>query len=1047
MEPKVYSRRIVESLLSISIFFVICGGCSDTSTNSDYLTQTPSISSIVTLSQKLDASDCPPGYNVIIGTSGDDVLTGTDGSDCIVGLDGNDVIYGLGGDDFIIGGPGDDEIYGGTEKDEIYGEEGNDYIDGGAAHDEIYGGVGNDELYGSGGNDYLYGGDGDDSIFGGDGNDYLYGEAGNDMLSGNENYDNLYGGEGDDSLFGGDNNDNIEGGDGEDSCHDDQSSTDCEEVEPLAVKMLDILATTEGRGVNVWWATGSERKNAGFNVYRLADDGEIERLNNKPIPGQLDVSFGKTYKFHDSLGRVGDVYLVEDIELSGHSHLHQPVKAKESLDVIKPMRIEPNANKPARRLWKNIDSSIDDLKRSFPQLKIAVDKQGLVCIPISDLVDAGLDQESLVNNGLSLQRQDGPVPVIRHDKQYCFIASPQKDRYADFEVITARADIGPDVSIPMNTRRVRHACIQKTSVFANQLEIEENNIYYVASPTEDPFYWAVTFSGYPAELEFETPFPIKADGQISISLTATTQAVGHVHVVDVYLNDTELGQASWLGEQFYNASFSLPDDLLQMENSLRVETVTSEAVFVDKIKVSYSSKLQASKKALRFSAVENQCIQVKGLLGSDLFVFDITDPINPVQLTGFNTYVDDNQTTTLEFVDRFPVLDNDWVHNYLVVDFTDAAAPLAIAPNNRQYFDLAKWSADYLIITHPDFVAAAKRLSSYHQSQGLETLVVTTEEIYDSFNFGRPSPAAIRDLWQAAQNHWSKTPSFVLLVGGATVDSNNYLGSSGQDYIPAPFWKLSDHGYEAVSDMWYVTPADGNAPQAAIGRLAVKSLAEADQVVDKIINWGTATPARLNRILFTVDKDEGVADGQQSAFEHGADKLIHTCLSAEQVAEKLYVESSATPTVDLKTYIDQGVDAVNFLGHAFVSGWSSPTVFSTSHAGGLTNEHLFVMFSWSCFDGSFVGPWGESLSWAMVSNKDGGAIAAIAASTLTNPNLVNILAEHTLCLLTSGESATIGQALQQAKAELIELFPPIQDVIATFNLLGDPATPNPWMTR
>lgn len=116
---------------------------------------------------------CPPGINVIVGTSNNDVLTGTPGRDCILGRNAQDVINGGGGDDIISGGEGDDQISGGS---------GNDVISSGNGQDNVSGNDGNDSLLGSGGDDLLFGGNGDDLLDGGDHNDQCTGGAGVDQF-------------------------------------------------------------------------------------------------------------------------------------------------------------------------------------------------------------------------------------------------------------------------------------------------------------------------------------------------------------------------------------------------------------------------------------------------------------------------------------------------------------------------------------------------------------------------------------------------------------------------------------------------------------------------------------------------------------------------------------------------------------------------------------------------------------------------------------------------------------------------------------------------
>lgn len=82
------------------------------------------------------ASTAPgAGYNVILGTSGNDLIAGTSGKDWIHGLGGNDTISGRGGDDIICGGAGNDLLAGG---------DGNDFVDGGDGTDSVSGGSGTD---------------------------------------------------------------------------------------------------------------------------------------------------------------------------------------------------------------------------------------------------------------------------------------------------------------------------------------------------------------------------------------------------------------------------------------------------------------------------------------------------------------------------------------------------------------------------------------------------------------------------------------------------------------------------------------------------------------------------------------------------------------------------------------------------------------------------------------------------------------------------------------------------------------------------------------
>jgi Ca2+-binding RTX toxin-like protein len=110
---------------------------------------TASATQIVTAVLGDDASCCPNGTRVIVGTAGSDRLTGTAGSDCILGRGGDDIIDGGGGNDFISGGAGRDTITGGFGNDTIFGGADDDTIDSGPGDDFIDGGQGTDVCAGS----------------------------------------------------------------------------------------------------------------------------------------------------------------------------------------------------------------------------------------------------------------------------------------------------------------------------------------------------------------------------------------------------------------------------------------------------------------------------------------------------------------------------------------------------------------------------------------------------------------------------------------------------------------------------------------------------------------------------------------------------------------------------------------------------------------------------------------------------------------------------------------------------------------------------------
>ncbi len=167
----------------------------------------------------LIGTDVVQGFEVAVGSLGNDVLIGTATANTMTGSFGNDYFYGYGGNDLLRGGSGIDVLIGDIGEDALFGDFDQDYLFGGGGVDTLYGGDGVDVLndneadnaagifYGGAGGDYIYAGGGADLAYGGDGNDIfvMSGTVGpGDTVLGEGGQDYFYMGEGSDQIFGGD---------------------------------------------------------------------------------------------------------------------------------------------------------------------------------------------------------------------------------------------------------------------------------------------------------------------------------------------------------------------------------------------------------------------------------------------------------------------------------------------------------------------------------------------------------------------------------------------------------------------------------------------------------------------------------------------------------------------------------------------------------------------------------------------------------------------------------------------------------------------------
>src|SRR5262249_45996992 len=145
--------------------------------------------------------------------------------------------------------------------------------------------------------------------------------------------------------------------------------------------------------------------------------------------------------------------------------------------------------------------------------------------------------------------------------------------------------------------------------------------------------------------------------------------------------------------------------------------------------------------------------------------------------------------------------------------------------------------ADYLLLAPQAFLAAAQPLLTLRQSEGLATMAVSLEDVYEQFGHGEVSPEAIKAFLEYAYQSWSRpSVKYVLLLGDASYDPKDYLGTGTKDWLPgfpvktSYLWTVSDPSYAAVN-------GEDPIPDIAIGRLPAGSVEEAQRLVQKIIGY------------------------------------------------------------------------------------------------------------------------------------------------------------------------------------------------------------------
>lgn len=146
-------------------------------------------------------------------------------------------------------------------------------------------------------------------------------------------------------------------------------------------------------------------------------------------------------------------------------------------------------------------------------------------------------------------------------------------------------------------------------------------------------------------------------------------------------------------------------------------------------------------------------------------VWDITEPMNPVQLETENGY----------FYSTRP-------YQSTLIAFNPSRTMKQINPEfekvpNRNLHALQDKAVDMLIFTTPELVPYARQLAQLHKEHdGVVCEIVTPQELYDEFNAGTPEATCYRLMAKMLYQHPEGRLKNVLFFGPLVADMRNKLG-------------------------------------------------------------------------------------------------------------------------------------------------------------------------------------------------------------------------------------------------------------------------------
>lgn len=593
--------------------------------------------------------------------------------------------------------------------------------------------------------------------------------------------------------------------------------------------------------------------------------------------------------------------------------------------------------------------------------------------------------------------------------------------------------------------------------FRDELRVEKNSEYLSSRPSgadSDRWYWnLLTASDTLASTQtftytytFTPTHPL-IDGEALLDVDLLGLGAAPEHHTRFRLNGAAVGVARWPADAIYTAGMALPQSLLRpgantLEIVLPMDDVTFESFYLNGFDVSYRRRLQAVNDALAFGADAGQALfQIDGFSGTGPRVYDVTDPVAPVQIDGVAV-----SAASGAYWARFEA-SADAARRYLAAgpgawrsaDLRQAVLAGLAAPGN---------AADYILIAPPEFYPAAQALAVYRSAQGLRVRIVAPQQIYDEFGDGLVDPDAIRSFLAYAYAFWQRpAPVYVLLLGDGHFDPLDYKGLHAANWIPPYLADVDLWIGETAADNRYVSVAGADPlPDLALGRLPARSLDEAQAMVNKIVAYET-TPASgdwKRRILFVADNKDSAGD-----FAALSDEIAGPYVAAPYRADRVYygvnVSQASQATQAIVAALNSGRLLVSYVGHGAVRWWANEALFGRAQLPQLSNTgRLAVMLPMTCLDGYYIWPTSpaqdySALSEALVALPDAGAVASFAPTGFGVATGHDVLERGFFQAALKDYVAEVGLAALQAKLYLFGATTGYADLVETYTLFGDPA--------
>ena len=496
----------------------------------------------------------------------------------------------------------------------------------------------------------------------------------------------------------------------------------------------------------------------------------------------------------------------------------------------------------------------------------------------------------------------------------------------------------------------------------------------------------------------------------------------------------------------------------EIEGSFILESIPAKLIvktnayqgWLDKIVLNGRIPLSYSNKPLviqdRFSLNRDKAGFEVSKTPSDLHIWDVTDPVN-ARTVPFSSAGNDRI--------RF-FYQPDRLRQFIAFQPADISLVpgKGILIENQNLHGIT--DAEMIIVYHRNFREQAERLADHRSfHNGLEAETVDIAQIYHEFSSGRQDPTALRDFVKMV---YDRNPGlkYLLLFGDGSYDYKSILNPTNNDqfipvyetmeslnpisgYVSDDFYALlsDDEGYDLEGDL-----------DIAVGRLPVRTAAQAKILVDKIIAYELSTENDgdwQNRIALIADDEDASRHLDQTETVARYLRQNHPVFNLEKIYLDAFKQEvnpgghrypEANKSINDNMY--KGVLAMTYIGHGGPGGFAQERVLRLEDIYSWNNDpRLPLLITATCSFAGFDDPAINTAGEASILKENGGVISLFSTVRLVYSNENSILINavfNEIFTKYDGNYLKLGEVLRVAKNKIGN-----KDNKRKFFLFGDPA--------